>query len=169
MINSGIPHEQRRRASTGRGARSASAPRELLGVRAARATSTRRSCRRVASLPEPLDRRARHVVTENAPRPAGAWRRCASGTCARLGALFDASHASLRDDFEVSIPEIDRLVELAGEEPDVFGARLTGGGFGGSIVAVARRGTGRKVGERVAARYDATGKPKATVLVPVAS
>jgi galactokinase len=87
----------------------------------------------------------------------------------RLGKLLYASHESLRDDFEVSIPEIDHLVELASEEPDIFGARITGGGFGGSIVAVARQGTGRRAGERIAARYGEDGKRKGTVLVPAAT
>jgi galactokinase len=72
----------------------------------------------------------------------------------------------MRDDFEVSIPEIDLLVALAGQHPDVFGARLTGGGFGGSIVALARAGATRGVAELVAAAYQArTGLP-GRVLVP---
>jgi galactokinase len=121
---------------------------------------------RLASLPEPLDRRARHVITENA-RVRSAVASLRERDLPRLGKLLYASHESLRNDFEVSIPEIDLLVELASEEPDVYGARITGGGFGGSIVAVARRGTGREAGERIAARYGKSGKRQATVLVPV--
>jgi galactokinase len=121
---------------------------------------------RLASLPEPLDRRARHVITENA-RVRSAVASLRERDLPRLGKLLYASHESLRNDFEVSIPEIDLLVELASEEPDVYGARITGGGFGGSIVAVARRGTGRKAGESIAARYGKSGKKRtATVLVP---
>ena len=63
-----------------------------------------------------------------------------AGDLRRLGDLFAASHASQRDDFEVSVPEIDLLVDLASAEAGVFGARLTGGGFGGSIVALAEEG-----------------------------
>ena len=84
----------------------------------------------------------------------------------RLGKLLYASHESLKNDYEVSIPEIDRLVELASADPDVYGARITGGGFGGSIVILARRGTGRAVGERVAAKYNETAKVPAKVVVP---
>jgi len=123
---------------------------------------------RLGTLHEPLDRRARHVVTENT-RVRSAVAALRSRDLPRLGKLLAASHESLRNDFEVSIPEIDRLVELAGDEPDVFGARLTGGGFGGAIVAVARRGAARAAGERIARRYgDEIGRT-AKVLVPASS
>jgi len=58
------------------------------------------------------------------------------GRLPELGALLAASHASLRDDFEASTPEVDRLVESAQAAPGVIGARLTGGGFGGSVLAL---------------------------------
>jgi galactokinase len=112
---------------------------------------------RIEALPEPLRRRARHVVGENArvPEMVAALK---AAEAERLGALMAASHGSLRDDFEVSLPQIDRLVELAAEEPDVVGARLTGGGFGGSAVMLARAGAGRAAAERIAVRYqEATG------------
>ena len=81
---------------------------------------------------------------------------------AALGALLQASHASLRDDYAVSTPELDRIVALASADPDVYGARLTGGGFGGSAVLLAHTGRGRCAGERIAARA-----PGARVLVPL--
>ena len=137
---------------------------ELLGVRQLRDLDPQ-DLWRLPSLPEPLDRRTRHVITENA-RVRSAVASLRERDLPRLGKLLYASHESLRNDFEVSIPEIDHLVELASEEPDVFGARITGGGFGGAIVAVARRGTGRKAGDHIAARYGQDGKKKATVLVP---
>jgi galactokinase len=120
---------------------------------------------RADALPEPLGRRARHVVTENARvlRTVAALR---SADLAALRALLEASHASQRDLFEVSVPEIERLVALAGAEPDVFGARLTGGGFGGSIVALVRAGRAAAVGARVAAAYRDQGGRDAAVLVP---
>jgi len=121
---------------------------------------------RVAELPDPLDRRARHVVTENA-RVLDAVAAMRAGDAARLGELFYASHASMRDDYEVSIPEIDLLVELAREDADVFGARLTGGGFGGSVVILARSGTARRVGEDVARAYAERSGRGPAVLVPV--
>jgi galactokinase len=91
-----------------------------------------------------------------------------AGDLPRLGELLYASHASMRDDYEVSIPEIDLLVDLARRQPDTIGARLTGGGFGGSIVILARSGTARHVGEAVAQAYAAQSGKDPTVLVPVA-
>ena len=92
---------------------------------------------RIALLPEPLSRRARHVVSENA-RVLEAVDAIRAADVERLGALFRASHTSMRDDFAVSTPQIDRLVAIATDIPGVLGARLTGGGFGGAIVAVSR-------------------------------
>lgn len=121
---------------------------------------------RALALSEPLGRRVRHVVTEDA-RVLAAVEALRAGDAARLGALFDASHASQRDDYDVSIPEIDLLVSLARRDPDVLGARLTGGGFGGSIVALARAATGAAAGQRVASAYDAVSGRTARVLVPL--
>jgi galactokinase len=90
---------------------------------------------RIAELVDPLSRRARHVVTENG-RVVAAVAAMRRGDVRELGRLFVESHASMRDDFEVSIAEIDKLVALACDTRGVFGARLTGGGFGGSIVAL---------------------------------
>jgi galactokinase len=88
-------------------------------------------------LPETLRRRARHVVLENL-RVLEA----ADGvSAARFGELMNASHDSLRDDYEVSIPELDRLVSLLRATPGVLGARLTGAGFGGACVALCRTGS----------------------------
>ena len=83
-----------------------------------------------------LAQRFRHVVTEGTRVPRAEAAMVASDL-ATFGGLLDASHRSLRDDYEVSHPELDRLVELAREAGSV-GARLTGAGFGGSIVALCR-------------------------------
>ena len=91
-----------------------------------------RRVEQVESLPEPWRRRARHVVHEN----ARVLRAADSSDAATLGELMNASHASLRDDYEVSIAELDRLVSLLQEHPAVHGAKLTGAGFGGACVAV---------------------------------
>ena len=120
---------------------------------------------RLAALPEPLNRRARHVVTENA-RVLEAVAALERADAVRLGVLFDASHASMRDDYEVSTPEIDLLVSLAGAEPGVYGARLTGGGFGGSIVVLCAPGTAARTAARVAEAYGVQAGCAATVLVP---
>ena len=102
---------------------------ERLGV------TSLRDVKRVAAveqLPDPWRRRARHVVREN----ARVLRAVASSDGAVLGRLMNESHASLRDDYEVSTPELDRLVSLLQEHPAVHGAKLTGAGFGGACVAV---------------------------------
>src|SRR5207247_2500904 len=88
------------------------------------------------------------------------------GDLVRLGALLDASHASLRDDYEVSTPEVDQLVEVARAQPETLGARLTGGGFGGAIVALVRRGVAAAVAERVTRSFTRRTGRAATVLVP---
>jgi galactokinase len=87
-----------------------------------------------SSLPEELFRRFRHVVTE-ADRVRQAERALNEGDPRVFGALMDASHASLRDDFEVSTPELDAMVATA-RTAGAAGARLTGAGFGGSIVVL---------------------------------
>ncbi|MGZ8245904.1 galactokinase [Methylomagnum sp.] len=104
-------------------------------------------------LPEPLNRRARHVVSENrrvrlAAEDIPAW---------EFGALMNASHASLRDDFEVSVPALDGLTGLLRNHPDVYGARLTGAGFGGACVALVKAGREDEIGAEVLAGYAAAG------------
>ncbi len=83
--------------------------------------------------------RARHVMTENARVWAFA-EALEGGWPAEAGALMDASHASLRDDFEVSTPTLDALVDRLRSIPGVHGARLTGAGFGGCVVALTEPG-----------------------------
>ncbi|HLY38836.1 MAG TPA: galactokinase [Candidatus Binatia bacterium] len=120
---------------------------------------------RVDALPPPLACRARHVITENA-RVLAAVAALEAGDLARLGELLLASHASLRDDFDVSVPELDALVEIATADADVWGARLTGGGFGGAVVLAAPAGTGRAVGARVARGYEERTGRHPTIVVP---
>ncbi|WNG49704.1 galactokinase [Archangium minus] len=163
VINSGVTHSHAggdyrvRRAECERAAK-------LLGVEQLRDLPDAELPRALA-LPEPLGRRVRHVLTENA-RVLDTVRALRAGDLAALGPLLYASHASQRDDYEVSVPEIDLLVDLAREEPDVLGARLTGGGFGGSVVMLARSGKSADAARRIATRYGERAAPKATVLVP---
>jgi galactokinase len=119
----------------------------------------------VEALEEPYRRRARHVVTED-ERVLQAVAALRANDPAQVGELFYASHASMRDDYEMSVPQVDALVEIASSERDVYGARLTGGGFGGSIVVLARRGSGRAVAERVAGRYHGETGETPTILLP---
>jgi galactokinase len=85
-------------------------------------------------LPEPLDRRVRHVLSEN-DRVDAAVAALEAGDLAELGHLLDASHRSLRDDYEVSVPEVERAVEAC-KAAGALGARIMGGGFGGSVLAL---------------------------------
>src|SRR5215216_5392168 len=84
-------------------------------------------------LPEVVYRRCRHVITENA-RVLAAGEALEQGDLKRFGELMAESHVSLRDDYEVSAKELDLMVELAQKVDGVYGARMTGGGFGGSTV-----------------------------------
>jgi len=117
------------------------------------------------TLPDLLFRRARHVVSENR-RVLEMVDALRQGNLDECGRLLEAGHISLRDDFEISVPEVDRLVEIASTQADVYGARMTGGGFGGAIIVLAQAGTGRRAAEQIVERYRSeTGKP-AAVLVP---
>lgn len=89
---------------------------------------------------DPVWRRARHVIGENA-RTLAAAEALAGGELALLGRLMAASHASMRDDFEITVPAIDRLVEILQQAIGTEGgARMTGGGFGGCVVALLPQG-----------------------------
>jgi galactokinase len=118
----------------------------------------------IDALPAPLDRRARHVVTEHA-RVGQAVAALRAGDLARFGALVDASHASLRDDFEVSTPDIDRLVSIARGTPGVLGARITGGGFGGSVLVAVEGSRADQAGAAIVARYNPQAALPARVVV----
>ena len=162
VIDSGVTHAHATGGYNRRRAECEAACAQL-GVRALRDVSAAR----LPELADPLARRVRHVVTENA-RVLAAVAALRAGDVATLGPLLSASHASLRDDYEASVSELDRLVQLASADACVLGARMTGGGFGGCIVALARAGTGRPAAARIATRYAAeTGRP-AAVHVPIA-
>ncbi|HEY1226180.1 MAG TPA: galactokinase [Ramlibacter sp.] len=115
----------------------------------------------IENLPDVPRKRARHVFTEN--------RRVLQAVDCRdpkaFGDLMNASHASLRDDYEVSTPELDLLVDLLQRQPGVFGARLTGAGFGGACVALCRREAVQQVARTVLAQYREAGH-QGRLLVP---
>jgi galactokinase len=91
------------------------------------------------ALPEVVRRRANHVITENA-RTLAAVEALKLGNLPQFGKLMNASHESLREDYQVSCPELDLLVEIAGRCTGVYGARMTGGGFGGCTVNLVKTG-----------------------------
>lgn len=162
VINSGIEHSHARGAYSQRRHECAQAA-AALGVKELRDVDEHDLER--AALPDVLARRARHVVTENRRvlETVAAFR---DGDLDRAGALFVESHRSMRDDFEVSVPGIDTLVELATRVAGVFGARMTGGGFGGAVVALIEKPRARPAAEEIAAAYTPATGATATIVMP---
>ncbi len=108
--------------------------------------------RAVGGLPDPLGRRARHVVTEmERTREAAAG--LEAGVLWRVGRCLNESHESLRDDFEVSTPELDALVLAARSVHGVYGSRLCGAGFGGCTISLVANSAVSEFLERVPAEY----------------
>lgn len=157
VINSGISHRISE-ADGGYNKRRAECEEtcKILGINQLRDISADELSHR--ELPPVLMKRARHVVTEN-ERVKEAVLAIQNEDMQRLGELFLHSHSSMRDDYEVSLPEIDTLVDLCAKHPDVYGARLTGGGFGGSIVVLTKKGKKKKVADDILPAYQkATGQ-----------
>jgi galactokinase len=119
---------------------------------------------RAHELPPVVCRRARHVITENA-RTLAAAQVLDSGDLTTFGQLMNASHTSLRDDFEVSCRELDLLVEIARSVDGVYGARLTGAGFGGCILALAQHAAAEKVATAIYERYPPAAGREARVYI----
>jgi galactokinase len=103
-------------------------------------------------LPDTVYRRCLHVISEN-DRVQAAVEALQRGDFRKVGQLMDASHASLRDDYEVSSEALDRMVEAMRSHPGCLGARLTGAGFGGCAVALVQAGTEKEVRGTVRERY----------------
>ncbi|MDP0396436.1 galactokinase [Tsukamurella strandjordii] len=108
-------------------------------------------------------RRARHILTEN--------RRVLDGAAAlrnrdhaAFGVLMTASHASMRDDFEITVPAID-LIAATAEELGAYGARMTGGGFGGTVIALAPRTAADRIAAELPGSVEAAGHPRPEVTV----
>ncbi len=118
---------------------------------------------------DPADpRRARHVIGENA-RTLEAADALGAGDVARLGQLMDASHESLRNDYEVSSPALDAIVAAARAAPGCLGARMTGAGFGGCAVALVRRDDVERFVTATADAYRATTGHEARAYVSTAA
>jgi galactokinase len=148
-IDSGIP---RTLAESGYNQRRSEceAAAKLMGVRALRDIP---NIEAIAHLPTPLQARSRHVITEN-DRVLTARQ----GISAKqFGELMNASHASLRDDYQVSVAGLDILVDILQKTKGVFGAKLTGAGFGGSCVALVEAQKGNAIAKQVLRDYNHTG------------
>ncbi len=111
-------------------------------------------------LPPVVYRRCRHIVHEN-QRVLDTVSALQAGDLQRVGTLMDASHASLRDDYEVSSPALDAMVTAMRSTPSCLGARLTGAGFGGCAIALVPAGEEQAVADAIFEKY-----PKATNIWP---
>ncbi len=122
-----------------------------MGLRALRDASADQVA--AAELTDVERRRARYVVGENA-RTMQAVQALEAGDYTQFGQLMYASHEGLRDDYEVSCEELDAIVQLARGQAGVFGARMTGGGFGGCAIVLVRAGRAGAVSEAIAAGFE---------------
>jgi galactokinase len=121
-------------------------------------------------LPQVLYRRCRHVVTEiQRVRDAAAALEEEKGSLEHFGELMRQSHESLRNDYEVSCPELDIMVEIASRQPGVLGARMTGGGFGGCTINLVRKETVPQTTMHIAAEYSRRTGVKPEIYVSAAA
>ncbi len=137
----------------------------ILGVKELRDTTPAAVEAARDRMPERVFRRARHIVTEN-DRTLAAVAALRRGEWPALGDLMCASHASLRDDLEVSCPELDTVVNLArelGPDRGIYGCRMTGGGFGGCCVALVKSDRICEVTETLRAAYHRATGIEATI------
>jgi galactokinase len=125
----------------------------LPGVRALRDVTPGDLATYGHQLTDVVRRRCRHVIDENA-RVLDAAAALETGDVPKFGRLMLESHRSLRDDFEVSCPELDLMVELAMEQEGVYGSRMTGGGFGGCTITLVRAGCVEAFKRAVEAGYE---------------
>ncbi|MFC2030772.1 galactokinase [Chloroflexota bacterium] len=123
---------------------------------------------RAGGLPETVRGRARHVITEN-DRTLEAAEALRFGDAVGLGQLMNASHASLRDDFQVSSDELNEIVACAWKETGCLGARMTGAGFGGCAVALVLAGAAKAFARTVAACYEAASACRASIYICTAT
>jgi galactokinase len=125
----------------------------LPSIRALRDVSATELERYKHELPELIYRRCRHVVSED-ERVQKAASMLSAGDIQGFGRLMAKSHASLRDDYEVSCRELDIMVEMAASQSGVFGARMTGGGFGGCTVNLVSADQAENFRDSVATAYE---------------
>ena len=121
-----------------------------------------------ADLPEVIFRRCKHVITEN-DRVQQAAQALRHHDCSAFGALMYASHESLRHDYEVSCSELDIMVEIASKLPGIYGARMTGGGFGGCTVNLVAVDHAEAFRAAIAVRYEAATGQKPEIYISTAS
>ncbi len=127
----------------------------LLGVKALRDVTPEQLAANADKLPEVIERRAAHVVNEDV-RTLAAVQALRAGDLKTVGRLLNEGHASLRDLFEISIPELDVMAELAQHASGCYGARMMGGGFGGAVIALVKDEAVADFTDKVADAYNAS-------------
>jgi galactokinase len=138
---------------------------KFFGVKALRDVTLEQFNARADELPEVTRRRARHVITENA-RTLAAAEAMRKGDAEELGRLMNASHVSMRDDFEISSDALNAIVQCAQAETKAcYGARMTGGGFAGCGVALVRAEYAEAFAASVATCYEAATRLKPNIYV----
>lgn len=139
----------------------------LTGVQALRDVSLTDLQQYAGELPAKVVKRCHHVVSEN-ERVIAAGAALKAEDLQAFGQLMGQSHASLRDDYQVSCPELDLMVNLANEVPGMYGARMTGGGFGGCTINLVSAAHTESFRQQVAMRYaEATGiRPEIYISAP---
>ncbi|MGB8646750.1 MAG: galactokinase [Anaerolineae bacterium] len=140
----------------------------LLGVAALRDVSVEMFNARQGHLPPVTLKRARHAVTED-QRTLDSVAALERGDIAAFGRLMNESHASMRDDFENSTPDMDVLVEIQQQTEGVYGARMTGGGFGGCSVALVQNDAVQSLEQAIRTQYPARTGRKPEVYICHAS
>jgi galactokinase len=140
----------------------------LPGIRALRDVSLEALEKHSDRLAPLIYKRVRHVVTEN-DRVKKAARALEKTDVTQFGRLMAESHRSLRDDYEVSSPELDLMVDLANGQPGVYGTRMTGGGFGGCTVILVDAAQAAEIQQSLEQRYTAKTGLKPTILICEAS
>jgi len=157
VVNSGVSHalvdsaynERREQCEAGA---------KALGIKALRDISVESFEVRQHELPQLIARRCRHVVTED-QRVLDGVKALNQGDVATFGKLMNGSHQSMRDWYEISTPEMDILVEIQQQMEGCYGARMTGGGFGGCTVALVDEHAVQQLVDAVNVQYPAhTGK-----------
>ncbi|MGF1747480.1 galactokinase [Vibrio cionasavignyae] len=137
----------------------------IFGVKALRDVTIEQFNERAAELDEMVAKRARHVITEN-DRTVEAAKALSAGDMKRMGELMAESHISMRDDFEITVKEIDIIVDIVkGVIGDQGGVRMTGGGFGGCIVSLIPPTLVDAVTTAIAEQYEAATGLKESIYV----
>jgi galactokinase len=164
IVNTNVKHELSGGEYAERRAQCEEAARNL-GVKSLRDVTPDQLEKGKGKLSEVVYRRARHVIGE-IERTVRAAKEIRASNWTNAGELMYASHASLRDDYEVSCPELDAVVEIAEEiglTGGVYGCRMTGGGFGGCAVALVKAGDVEAITKKIAADYKTKTGIEATI------